>query len=100
MTTKSLILTFWLLTPGLLLAQTGQAPAPARPPVQGKQMYEDIEIMRRILNRKLGTWPSLIALNQRCTACHNPGITLFKNPGAGKFLDVTQTAGFVQRTPH
>jgi tetratricopeptide (TPR) repeat protein len=81
MTTKSLIFTFWLLTPGLLLAQTGQAPAPARPPVQGKQMYEDIEIMRRILNRKLGTWPSLIALNQRCTACHNPGITLFKNVG-------------------
>jgi tetratricopeptide (TPR) repeat protein len=56
-------------------------------------MYEDIEIMRRIINRKLTAWPSLIALNQKCTACHAPQATWFKNTGGGKFVDVTQKAG-------
>jgi tetratricopeptide (TPR) repeat protein len=96
MTTKSLIFTFWLLTPGLLLAQTGQAPAPARPPAQrGQLMYEDIEVMRRIINRKLGTWPSLIALNQRCTACHATSGAAF-----GDFSSDGKVDLFVANDPH
>ncbi len=90
MTTKPLTFVFCLLTPGMLLAQTAQPPGASRSPVQGQQMYEDIEIMRRILNRKLGTWPSLIALNQRCAACHVTIGVVFKNIGAGKFVDVAQ----------
>jgi tetratricopeptide (TPR) repeat protein len=35
-----------------------------------KEMYEDIEIMRRILNRKMGLWPGLVSLNGKCTLCH------------------------------
>jgi hypothetical protein len=35
-----------------------------------RKMYEDIEIMRRILNRKLGLWSGLVSLNGKCTLCH------------------------------
>jgi hypothetical protein len=88
MTTKALTFVFCLLTPGMLLAQTAKPPAASRPPVQGQQMYEDIEIMRRILNRKLGTWPSLIALNQRCTTCHVTSAAVFRNFGSDGKVDL------------
>jgi tetratricopeptide (TPR) repeat protein len=68
---------FWLVMGlGILVPAVaiGQSPSPTQgtqQPTSSRQMYEDIEIMRRILNRKLGLWPGLIAMNTNCTVCHN-----------------------------
>ena len=85
------------LTPATSLAQPGPSdpfagpkiqvngPAEPRPVVAAdrRAMYEDIEIMRRLLSRTLSNRPSLTA---QCTVCHtvNVGVT---------FNDVTVNAG-------
>jgi hypothetical protein len=57
--------------------------------VSGSQaMYEDIEIMRRILNQKLVLGPSLMARNSNCTQCHVVSGDYIKN-SQGAFVDLT-----------
>src|SRR5207247_5636599 len=63
------------------LIAAGQQP----PPSNFQKMYEDIEIMRRIMNRKLGFWPALISLNTTCAACHVVSGSLVRN-SQGKFV--------------
>src|SRR5690242_13198996 len=89
----------WLTSVGLLVAALAHAQSPqdgaqnqsaepqrrtqvlapiAAGPQQSsnsQKMYEDIEIMRRIVNRKLGLWPGLIASNTNCAVCHNLSAT-------------------------
>jgi hypothetical protein len=59
-----------------------------QPQSQLQAMYEDVEIMRRILNRKLGLWPNLVAMNSNCALCHVVSGNLVRN-SAGQFVDVT-----------
>src|SRR5205807_3120108 len=55
--------------PAQVLSRVAAGPPP---PSTSQKMYEDVEIMRRIINRKLGLWPGLIALNTKnCTVCHD-----------------------------
>jgi hypothetical protein len=73
---KSLSPALLLVMPGLILAQTaakqGTPPVPAtRPaavdPAKLTAMYEDVEIMRRILNRDLAAYQQAV-----CSTCHAP----------------------------
>jgi tetratricopeptide (TPR) repeat protein len=98
---------FGLLIPAMALAQsTGSAQGqPAdlqqatlalqagQPPVSNShKMYEDMEIMRRILNRKLGLWPTLISLNTNCAVCHVVSGNHIRN-SEGKFVEITSSTG-------
>lgn len=116
MTSKSVLLvSLGLLIPAVALAQpASQAPerpvpdtqpdvnVPRRASVEKPQasrfqmMYEDIEIMRQIINRKLGLSPGLIGLNSNCTACHDVSAVRFQGP-EGSFMDITGRTGFVNR---
>src|SRR5260370_35504812 len=51
------------------------------PPGQLQMMSEDIEIMRRILNRKLSLWPGMIAMNSNCITCHSVSANHGQNLG-------------------
>jgi hypothetical protein len=75
MNTKAagLLLMSWLLTPAVALAQT--PPQSTSASAGRTQMYEDIEILRRLLNDKLRnqfqplrTWK--VAWTNQCTICH------------------------------
>src|SRR6266852_5924210 len=57
-----------------------------QPGSQSQSMYEDIEIMRRILNRKLGLWPNLVAMNSNCALCHDVSGNRVRN-SQGQFVD-------------
>src|SRR6266851_5164467 len=61
-----------------------------QPGFQSQAMYEDIEIMRRILNRKLGLWPNLVAMNSNCALCHVVSGNLVRN-SQGQFVDIAGT---------
>src|SRR5216684_5034429 len=58
-----------------------------QPGSQSQSMYEDIEIMRRIMNRKLGLWPNLVAMNSNCALCHVVSGNHVRN-SQGQFVDV------------
>jgi len=66
--------------PGLFSSRSNQPESSS-----SQKMYEDIEIMRRILNRKIGLWPGLLAMNARCTTCHVPSLDFAKN-SEGRFV--------------
>jgi tetratricopeptide (TPR) repeat protein len=109
----------WLTSLGLLIPSLAAAQAPSSTPEsqltepqQGAQvlprvaagpqqssnsqkMYEDIEIMRRILNRKLGLWPGLIALNTSCASCHVVSGNHIKN-SEGKLVDIFGSNGRIR----
>src|SRR5260370_6251769 len=61
-----------------------------QPGSQSQSMYEDIEIMRRIMNRKLGLWPNLVAMNSNCALCHVVSGNLVRN-SQGQFVDIAGT---------
>jgi tetratricopeptide (TPR) repeat protein len=61
-----------------------------QPRSQALAMYEDIEIMRRIMNRKLGLWPNLVAMNSNCALCHVVSGNLIRN-SQGQFGDIAGT---------
>src|SRR5260370_36212917 len=63
------------------------------PPSNSQKMYEDIEILRRIMNRKLGFWPNLISLNTNCAVCHVVSGNSIRTEG--KFVDITGGIGVV-----
>src|ERR1700687_1986214 len=83
---------------GLLLPALAAAQGPIRtqaseqPPAQSRQVYEDIEIMRRIINRELGRWPGLVSLNSNCTLCHVASGNHVRS-SEGKFGDFTGSTG-------
>src|SRR5262249_20328640 len=57
---------------------------------QSQAMYEDVEIMRRIINRKLGLWPNLVAMNSNCALCHVVSGNLVRN-SQGQFVDAMES---------
>src|SRR3954470_14518126 len=87
---------WWLLTPCLAAGQQPGQPPPPDPlieaaraaraaltgPAQRTQMYEDVEILRRILNRELHPWQAT-----RCADCHQTSNVL--SSAHGKLWDLT-----------
>jgi hypothetical protein len=61
-----------------------------QPGSQSQSMHEDIEIMRRILNRKLGLWPNLVAMNSNCALCHVVSGDRIRN-SQGQFVEIVGT---------
>src|SRR5712692_1461875 len=81
----------WWWTAALVSLVPALAIAQPLPPSNSQKMYEDVEIMRRIMNRKLGFWPNLISLNTNCAVCHDVSGNFIKTEG--KFVDVTGSSG-------
>src|SRR5262249_27042138 len=90
---SSLILLTVTLLPTALLAQpqrkSDQNPAEANPSAKARAMYEDIEIMRRVLIRGLGTRSIVFKLSQ-CTVCHTAN-TAFFDADRGSGVSVVET---------
>jgi tetratricopeptide (TPR) repeat protein len=114
MSKLGILSSFGLFFPALVAAQTptGAAQNPLTEPAQAVQalssfgagnpqpfnsqkMYEDIEILRRIINRKLGLWPGLIALNTNCATCHVVSGNHIRN-SEGKFVDIFGSTGRIR----
>src|SRR6266849_2903317 len=83
----------WWWTAALVSLVPALAIAQPLPPSNSQKMYEDIEILRRIMNRKLGFWPNLISLNTNCAVCHVVSGNSIRTEG--KFVDITGVIGVV-----
>ncbi|HEV2945806.1 MAG TPA: hypothetical protein VGX70_00425, partial [Gemmataceae bacterium] len=71
---------------GALQPLFGKRGSEKQPRSQSQAMYEDVEIMRRIMNGKLG-WSNLVAMNSNCALCHVVSGNLVRN-SQGQFVDV------------
>lgn len=62
--------TLLIATIALLPASQTLAQAPAKAPTPAKQMAEDVEILRRVLQKKAMETPQPAVAGKACTACH------------------------------
>jgi hypothetical protein len=83
-----LCVSLWLLGPALALAQQEPAAtgAPAAPPAH--QMYEDIEIMRRLLLREMHS-----RRMSECASCHEPQLRAAAFTPDGRVLVTAPASG-------